>query len=112
MCTQIVRRVLSDQENVLLLSGTNTAHQPSAMLRMLTSFVMLGDTSAREMPDVLDSLPALLHDGQLPGHCHGVPDAEDKTVHHLQWHGQGKCRDSRPGPVLSHSKQSQSKQNF
>ena len=44
-----MRRVLSDydKEVMLLLSGTNTAHQAKAVLRMLTSFVMLGSSQAR-----------------------------------------------------------------
>jgi len=33
----------------LLLSGTNTVHQAKAVLRMLTSFIMLGDKSAWEV---------------------------------------------------------------
>ena len=51
VCSQVVKRVLTDydKELVLLLSGTNTAHQAKAVLRMLTSFVMLGETSAREV---------------------------------------------------------------
>ena len=58
---QITRRVLSDydKEVVLLLSGTNTAHQAKAVLRMLTSFVMLGSSqarSARHAEDVMFNL--------------------------------------------------------
>ena len=46
---QIVKRVLSDydKEITLLLSGSNTAYQAKSVLRMLTSFVMLGDNEAR-----------------------------------------------------------------
>ena len=46
---EIVKRVLSEYgaEIVLLLSGTNTAHQAKTVLRMLTSFVMVGDDEAR-----------------------------------------------------------------
>ena len=56
-----MRRVLSDydKEVVLLLSGTNTAHQAKAVLRMLTSFVMLGSSqarSARRAEDVMFNL--------------------------------------------------------
>ena len=47
----LVKRVLADydKETVLLISGTNTAHQAKAVLRMLTSFVMLGSSQAREV---------------------------------------------------------------
>ena len=46
---QLVKRVLADydKELVLLISGTNTAHQAKTVLRMLTSFVMLGSSQAR-----------------------------------------------------------------
>ena len=45
----LVRKVLADydKEIILLISGTNTAHQAKAVLRMLTSFVMLGSSQAR-----------------------------------------------------------------
>ena len=45
----LVRKVLADydKETILLISGTNTAHQAKAVLRMLTSFVMLGSSQAR-----------------------------------------------------------------
>ena len=45
----IVKRILSDYEKeiVLLISGTNTAYQAKSVLRMLTSFVMLGSNQAR-----------------------------------------------------------------
>ena len=45
----IVKRILSDydKEIVLLISGTNTAYQAKSVLRMLTSFVMLGSNQAR-----------------------------------------------------------------
>ena len=48
---QVVKRVLSDydKEIVLLISGTNTAYQAKSVLRMLTSFVMLGSDQAREV---------------------------------------------------------------
>ena len=47
----LVKRVLADydKETILLISGTNTAHQAKAVLRMLTSFVMLGSSQAREV---------------------------------------------------------------
>ena len=46
---QLVKRVLSDydKEIILLISGTNTAYQAKAVLRMLTSFVMSGSSQAR-----------------------------------------------------------------
>ena len=49
MASQVVKRVLSDydKELVLLISGTNTAYQAKSVLRMLTSFVMLGSDQAR-----------------------------------------------------------------
>ena len=45
----LVKKVLADydKETILLISGTNTAHQAKAVLRMLTSFVMLGSSQAR-----------------------------------------------------------------
>lgn len=51
MASQVVKRVLSDydKELVLLISGTNTAYQAKSVLRMLTSFVMLGSDQAREV---------------------------------------------------------------
>ena len=38
-----------EKETILLISGTNTAYQAKAVLRMLTSFVMLGSSEAREV---------------------------------------------------------------
>ena len=51
LARQLVKKVLTDydKETVLLISGTNTAHQAKAVLRMLTSFVMLGSSQAREV---------------------------------------------------------------
>ena len=51
VASQVVKRVLSDydKEIVLLISGTNTAYQAKSVLRMLTSFVMLGSDQAREV---------------------------------------------------------------
>ena len=45
----LVKKVLADydKETILLISGTNTAHQTKAVLGMLTSFVMLGSSQAR-----------------------------------------------------------------
>ena len=47
----LVKRTLADygREVVLLLSGTNTAHQAKAVLRMLAAMVALGSPAAREV---------------------------------------------------------------
>ena len=51
VATDLQQQVLADhsKEVVLLLSGTNTAYQAKSVLRMLTAFVTLGPSAAREL---------------------------------------------------------------